>query len=255
MALAKKRDLLYELRPDIAVIPECSHDAMRVCHEDGLSTCWWGENKHKGLGVFAAKPWVLDSERQRALVSQGSRPTQCQRRQGHTREYHPRLYPPSQKWIAPIWVRGPRNFLLLSVWACPVGTVREHNYVGQIYDAIVRHPRWFEEGLPTVICGDFNSNTIFDPGRKIKTHSSVVNLLAEKGLTSAYHEFFAEHHGEETRPTYYFWHRQERSFHIDYIFVPRVWMDRVVACEVGSFARWRPASDHMPIVVDVALES
>jgi hypothetical protein len=93
------------------------------------------------------------------------------------------------------------RFLLLSVWACPVGGVREYNYVGQIHKAIVRHPRWFDEKLPTVICGDFNSNTIFDPGRKKKTHSSLVQLLAKHGLASAYHEFFAESHGKETRPT------------------------------------------------------
>jgi endonuclease/exonuclease/phosphatase family metal-dependent hydrolase len=148
-------------------------------------------------------------------------------------------------------VRGPLDFLLLPVWACPVGTIREQNYIGQIYEAIVRHPHWFDENRPTVICGDFNSNTIFDPGRKKKTHSTVVRLLADRGLTSAYHEFFSENHGSETRPTYYFWHRQERSFHIDYIFVPRTWMSRVVDVEVGDYSAWRPASDHMPVVVDV----
>jgi exonuclease III len=226
MALAKKRQLLYALRPDLAVIPECSRDSMLACKADGFDTCWWGENKYKGLGVLAAKPNVLEH---------------C----GTGRA-------PRQKWIAPVWVRGPRDFLLLSVWACPVGGVREHNYVGQIFDAIVRHPRWFDESIPTVICGDFNSNTIFDFGRKKKTHSSVVHLLAERGLASAYHEFFAESHGAESRPTYYFWHRKERSFHIDYIFVPRNWITNMTGFEVGAYQQWRPASDHMPLVVEIA---
>jgi exonuclease III len=227
MALAKKRELLYGLRPDIAVIPECSRDSVLASREDGFDTCWWGENKHKGLGVLAAKPLALDFGR-------GSKRA------------------PRQKWIAPVWVRGTRNFLLLSVWACPVGGVREHNYVGQIHEAIVRHPRWFDENLTTVICGDFNSNAIFDPGRRIKTHSSVVRLLAERGLASAYHEFFSEGHGAETRPTYYFWHRQERSFHLDYIFVPRTWIADMTGFEVGDYQQWRPASDHMPLVVEIA---
>jgi exonuclease III len=223
MALKEKRPLLYRLRPDIAVVPECSRDSMLACKEDGFDTCWWGENKHKGLGVLAAKPWSLKAG--------------CK---------------PSQRWIAPVWVRGPRSFLLLSVWACPVGGVREKNYVGQIYEAIVRHSKWFYGNVPTVICGDFNSNTIFDPGRKKRTHSTVVQLLAEKGLTSAYHAFFSENQGAETRPTYYFWHRKERRFHIDYIFVPRDWIERVIDFKIGTYEKWRPASDHVPIMVDIA---
>jgi len=243
MALAKKREFLYQLRPDIAVIPECSRSSMLECSADGFETRWWGDNRNKGLGVLAAKPWSFDLPHGSGTATQKSR-------QKASRQKLPR-----QKWIAPVTVRGPCDFLLLSVWACPVGNVREHNYVGQIYDAIVRHPHWFAERLPTVVCGDFNSNAIFDPGRKKKTHSSVVQMLSERGLTSAYHEFFSETHGAESRPTYYFWHREDRSFHLDYLFVPRAWMKRVVACEVGTYSQWRPASDHMPIVVDIAIEA
>jgi hypothetical protein len=273
MALGKKRELLYRLRPDIAVIPECSRESMSVCRDEGFDTRWWGKNPHKGLGVLAAKPWALESgsgTATRTPVCEPGDSQQVQPRQNRPRrnqtpqnqnpqnqanENQPRENQPRQKWIAPVRVHGPCDFLLLPVWACPVGTVREHNYVGQIYDAIVRHPLWFAKTLPTVICGDFNSNTIFDPGRKKKSHSSVVRLLAERGLTSVYHEFFSEHHGAETRPTYYFWHREERSFHIDYVFVPHGWMKRVAACVVGAYGQWRPASDHMPVIVDVALDA
>src|SRR5579864_3664185 len=241
MALAKKRDLLYQLRPDIAVVPECSRASMSVCREDGFDTRWWGKNHHKGLGVLAAKPYSLeDGKDADAALESGSVPQRPRRQR-----------PPTQKWIAPVQVRGPHDFLLLSVWACPVGTKREQNYVGQTYDAIIRHPKWFAESLPTVICGDFNSSPVYDPGRKKKTHSNVVQLLTHRGLASAYHEFFCEPHGAETRPTYYFWHRQERCFHIDYIFLPRAWMKSVVDVAVGAYAQWRAASDHMPVVVDI----
>ena len=223
MALGKKRELLYHLRPDIAVVPECSRDSMLACKQDGFDTCWWGENQHKGLGVLAARPWTLEAE--------------CK---------------PRQRWIAPVLVRGRCDFRLVCVWACPVGGQREKNYVGQIYEAIVRHPKWFAGPTPTVICGDFNSNTIFDPGRKKRTHSAVVELLAARGLISAYHGFFSEPHGAETRPTYYFWHRKERCFHIDYIFVPGSWMDRVVDFKIGTYKKWGPASDHVPLLVDIA---
>jgi exonuclease III len=227
MALSKKRELLYALSPDVAVIPECSQSSMLMCQADGFDSHWWGNNKNKGLGVIAAKPWSLEAASLR-----------------------PRT--PRQKWIAPVKVRGPRDFLLLCVWACPVGNQREKNYVGQIHEAIVRHPHWFAPGNPTVICGDFNSNKIFDPGRKKRSHSTVVRLLAERGIASAYHHFFTEDHGAETRPTYYFWHRQERCFHFDYIFLPHSWMGRVTDFHVGAFDKWRAASDHVPLVADIA---
>jgi exonuclease III len=223
MGLAKKRHLLYQLTPDIAVIPECSQASMQICQADGFQSCWWGSNQNKGLGILVKHPRMLKAGR-----------------------------PPRQKWIAPAWVRGPRDFLLLAVWACPIGSVRELNYVGQTYEALIRHPKWFCNASPVMIGGDLNSNTSLDAGRRIRKHSVVVQLLKDRGIVSAYHSFFGEPHGAETRPTYYFWHRQERPFHLDYVFLPERWMSSVTNVEVGSFSQWKAASDHMPVWVDIA---
>ena len=179
-----------------------------------------GRKKNKGLGVLAANPWTLKAGRS-----------------------------PTQKWVAPVQVRGPLDFLLLAVWAGPVGKGKETNYIGQVCEAITRRPKWFGE-QPVVICGDFNSNAIWDHSRKIRSHSAVVKLLSERNMISTYHTFFSEEQGKETRPTYYFWHRKERFFHIDYIFVPRTW--GVQSFTVGTYSGWRPASDHAPSVADVA---
>ena len=97
MGFAKKRELLYNLRPDVAVVPECSRDALRTCEQEGYSTCWWGDNENKGLGVLAANPWHLEVEKR-----------------------------PSEKWIAPVKISGPMNFLLLAGWARR-GLVRSKN--------------------------------------------------------------------------------------------------------------------------------
>lgn len=164
MGFAKKRELLYNLRPDIAVISECSDDSMLVCKQDGFDSCWWGENKNKGLGVLVRRPWALECVGKPGLQ-------------------------PRQRWIAPVRVRGPLEFLLLAVWAGRVGDDKEPNYVGQIYEAVVRHPNWFAGARPAVICGDFNSNTNFDHARKRRTHSRLVQLLAARGMVSAYHSF------------------------------------------------------------------
>ena len=133
--------------------------------------------------------------------------------------------------------------------------MKELNYIGQVFEAIRRHNGWFSDGLPTVICGDFNSNAIWDSGRKRKHHTAVVGMLKQRSLTSAYHAFFSEHHGKETRPTYYFWHRQARPFHVDYVFLPDRWIPAVKNVTVGTYEEWRPVSDHVPIIVDVSLEA
>jgi exonuclease III len=226
MGFAKKRELLYNLRPDMAVICECSHDSMLACKQDGFDSCWWGENKNKGLGVLVRRPW--------ALACVGKPGTQ-----------------PRQRWIAPVRVQGPFEFLLLAVWAGRAGDDKEMNYVGQIHEAVVKHPSWFSGTCPTVICGDFNSNTIFDRARKKRTHSRLVQLLADRGLVSAYHAFFSEDQGEESRPTHYFWCQKKRPFHIDYIFLPTKW--GIKTCRVGTYKAWRPASDHVPIMVETVV--
>ena len=227
MGFAKKRELLYRLCPDIAVISECSHDSMLASKQDGYDSCWWGENKNKGLGVLSRKPWGLER-----VGNPGAQPL--------------------QKWIAPVRVQGPTEFLLLAVWAGRVGDRKEMNYVGQIHEAIVSHPEWFAGDRPVMIGGDFNSNKIWDGGRKVRNHSAVVKLLLDRSLVSAYHTFFVEEHGKETRPTYYFWHRKDRCFHIDYIFVPRRWSSQIRDVKVGTYKTWRPASDHAPVLVDIA---
>jgi exonuclease III len=226
MGLAKKRRFLYALKPDLAIVPECSEDAAQLCYEDGYSTCWWGDKKSKGLAVLAAKPWTLEVGK-----------------------------PPTQKWVAPVMVNGPVPFLLIAVWACQVGKVKEVNYIGQVFEAVKRHQGWFSPRLPVLVSGDFNSNAIFDRGRKTRSHTAVVRMLEQKNILSAYHTFFSEEHGEETRPTYYFWHQRAKSFHLDYVFLPRKWITSVNNVTVGSYQKWRPASDHAPLIVDVSLDS
>jgi len=36
MGFDKKRDVLYALKPDVAVIPECSQDAVKLCNGEDI---------------------------------------------------------------------------------------------------------------------------------------------------------------------------------------------------------------------------
>jgi exodeoxyribonuclease-3 len=103
-----------------------------------------------------------------------------------------------------------------------------------------------------VLAGDLNSNTIWDSRHKVINHSTVVKILADRGLVSGYHHHFGETHGEESRPTIYFRHHEDKPYHIDYIFIPREWASRLRTVEVGGFETWSKLSDHCPVVVEVA---
>ena len=78
--------------------------------------------------------------------------------------------------------------------------------------------------------------------------------LGEQGLVSAYHAFHEEDFGGETRPTLLHTFRDDRAYHIDYVFLPQEWMAGVQGVEVGDPQRWirELGSDHVPVVVDLA---
>jgi endonuclease/exonuclease/phosphatase family metal-dependent hydrolase len=139
---------------------------------------------------------------------------------------------------------------LLAVWACRTGIKKAENYIGQVYQALISHPEWFD-GTPVVLAGDLNSNKIWDPERVVGNHSEVVKILAERGLVSGYHEFFGEAQGAESRPTIYFYRHADRPFHIDYIFIPREWATRIKTVDVGEYEIWSKLSDHCPVTVDI----
>jgi exodeoxyribonuclease-3 len=183
MGLDKKVDALLTLNPDVAVVPECSEKSAIALRQRGFNSLWFGFNPHKGLGVICRQDCAL-----RALPQ------------------------PEQKWIAPVEVNAPTPFTLIAVWACQIGTKRADNYIGQVYQALTAHPEWFSQ-RPVVLAGDLNSNKIWDAHQKVGNHSAVVKLLDEHGLVSAYHDWFREPQGEESRHTMFFYRRDERTFH------------------------------------------
>ena len=220
MGFGKKADALLAQNFDIAVVPECSEKSVVDLKESGYETAWFGSNCRKGLAVLCRKGWSIRQ-----------------------------LPQPEQKWIVPLEIDSPTPFILLAVWACRIGTVKANNYIGQVYQALVSHPEWFS-GL-VVLAGDLNSNTIWDNERPVGNHSAVVRILAERGLVSAYHEFFGELQGAETQPSFYFYRHADKPFHIDYIFIPRQWLPCLKSVNLGSHQEWSKLSDHCPVVVDL----
>ena len=219
MALARKAPNLSALNPDIAVVQECSKKAVDVLSTHGFSSLWFGADPNKGLAVFSGKGFTLQA-----------------------------VDKPFGKWVIPVRVSGAIDFNLLAVWACPVGTKRADNYIGQVYRCLVEQSGWFSKP-PLVVAGDLNSNSKWDANRPGRNHTEVVRLFGDHGLISAYHTHHREKQRAETRPTYYFYRHQDKPFHIDYVFVPKGW--KLGSVEVGSFLEWGHLSDHVPVVVDL----
>lgn len=214
----KRVEALLSQNPDVAVVQECLEKSTAALQQRGYETLWFGSNPlKKGLAVLCRKGWSI-----RALPL------------------------PQQKWIVPVEIDGPTPFTLLAVWAMETET-REEGYIRQVYHALMSHPEWFDVA-PVVLAGDLNSNKIWDSKREVGNHSDVVKILTERGLVSAYHEFFVEAQGAETRPTLHM-HHADKPYHIDYIFIPREWTPRLKTVEVGAYEEWSKRSDHCPVTV------
>jgi exodeoxyribonuclease III len=221
MGFDKKAGALLSQNPDVAVVPECSERSALALQQCGYEALWFGSNPLKGLGVFSRKGWSI-----RALTQ------------------------PRQKWIVPVEIDAPTPFTLLAVWACGTAIKNASDYIGRVHDALVSHPEWFD-GAPVVLAGDLNSNKKWDKQRKVANHSHVVEILADRGLVSGYHEFFNEAQGAESRPTSHLYRHADKPYHIDYIFIPREWAPRLQTVDVGSYEQWSKLSDHCPVTVDV----
>ncbi|HUM45651.1 MAG TPA: hypothetical protein PLD84_01910, partial [Chitinophagales bacterium] len=62
MAFRKKAVRILEHTPDILVVPECEHPDKLLLKEFPVAPSdyfWFGNNKHKGLGVFAFSGYRL----------------------------------------------------------------------------------------------------------------------------------------------------------------------------------------------------
>jgi endonuclease/exonuclease/phosphatase family metal-dependent hydrolase len=103
---------------------------------------------------------------------------------------------------------------------------------------------------PAVVAGDFNGNPAFDkPRSRIKQWTAAFAELQDAGLVSAYHYINQLAFGEELHATHHFLRKPERSFHIDFCFIPRKWANNKLTVQVVSGPEWSNLSDHFPVLV------
>jgi endonuclease/exonuclease/phosphatase family metal-dependent hydrolase len=208
--------VIEDLEADVITLQECGPDTLQQVEErDGWTGAWQhGRYENRGVAVLAHAPYELDST----------------------------------EWSDPgmlsALVKGPNpeRLRFVGFWAMtPVQA--DDKDPQQATDLLRKLP---DDGMPTVVAGDFNASW------KNAHHLRNVEALSERSLVNAYNTF----HGigddvEPTDPTSYFQWSESRPYHMDFVFVPRLWEIKDV--HVGSYADYPGLrlSDHVPVVVTV----
>lgn len=181
-AFRNKYPAILSMNADVYIIAECENPEYYSFPDELSNYIWTGNNKSRGLTVFARPDVILH------------------------REY---------------WMTGPlRHFLpfsangtkILGVWAGKPYIEEYFVYQALNLDRIDKE---------TIIIGDFNSNANWDFKHGDRTHSAVVKQLEAKGLSSVYHYVCNENQGAESRKTYFQYRLADKGYHIDYAFCAR----------------------------------
>lgn len=179
----EKFKYILALNADIYVIQECENPLDSTCDEYksfAQNYVWTGDNKNKGLGVFAKSDVSLKEH---------DWPKYCLR-----------------NFLS---ININNSFDLVAVWACKP-------YVEEYY--IYQSINISNYNEKTVIMGDFNSNAIWDKDHGSRSHSAIVQQLERIGICSAYHYLSGEKQGRETIPTFFLYRHPDKAYHIDHCF-------------------------------------
>jgi exonuclease III len=223
-ALRKKFNQLEEFDADIYVVQECENPLETACLEYQAfaeNHLWIGDNKNKGVGVFAKPIIQLD----KLVWSNKFR--------DHT-----------VKYFLPCRIND--SFDLIAVW-----THRNNSpnfgYMGQFWKYLKINLEKFDNIL---IAGDFNSNSIWDQWDRWWNHSDVVNILKNKRIESLYHYYLKEEQGKESQPTFYLQRKRDKPYHIDYMFGAYWFQEKLNHIKIEQIDKWLAISDHLPLVAD-----
>ena len=222
-AFRKKIDLISEIQADIYIIQECENpEQAKGAYQTWLPNMLWkGNNKNKGLAVFAQQNYQLEQ-----LNWEDS----------------------GLELFLPLKIN--QQFQLLAVWTKQANSPT-FQYIGQLWKYLQLHQQNLET-LPAIICGDFNSNACWDVWDRWWNHSDVVNQLKEMNIHSLYHEISGEAQGQESLSTFYLHRNLHKNYHIDYVFShQQLFQLDNSSYTVFEAQTWLQYSDHLPILFEL----
>ena len=204
---------LLMIDPDIVAIQETAKPAGAL----GRTQAWYGDNPHQGLLAATYHDFRLEPVSRRRTIA---------------------------KFFFPLRVTGAARFNLLNVWVKP--SIGPGRYMETLLRGITAYRDFINSGH-TIVLGDLNSAAYFGP-----RHLEFVEMMRKEfGLHSAYHEYFAVKHGDETHFTYFDRTQYRRPYHLDYCFIPGSWLGKLNRVEVGQHKVWSKLSDHMPLTIEL----
>lgn len=219
--LHAKTDELLSRIPDIgiAVISECAVDVDAVGHLTKVG--WTGTLPRKGLGVFARSD--LDG-----CVDPSNDPT--------------------RQFFLPVRFRA-IDLGILAVWAMNQRGEEPRPTYGRTHGAI-DHYRPFLDSADLLI-GDWNDNERWDTAKK-PAFATTTSILDKAGFANLYYERSGENAKKESVGTLYFYRHADKPYLIDHAFWRRDRLGDIEDFAIGDPSAWLAASDHVPLVLDVA---
>ena len=234
-ALRKKLEMVDSLNADVLIIQECEDPAQstKAYQEWAGNYLWVGTNKNKGIGVFPKTGNTVKKLKWSSTFKieglQTTRPSTA----WSTEDLQ--LFLPftlnDQYSVLACWTKGSDSQIF--------------GYMGQFWKYLQIHRKDLNH-KNTIIIGDFNSNADWDKQDRWWSHTDTVNELSAINIESLYHYQTGEQQGKETQPTFFLHRKEEKSYHIDYVFMSS---DLLSSCklELGNVNDWLTFSDHMPI--------
>lgn len=225
MAFRKKHQRILRMKPDILVLQECENIEKLQPLIDNIkynNLLWYGKNPNKGIAILSFNQCTVEIKK----------------------EFDSRY-----EYIMPLSLTcNDSKINLFCIWAMPHPSDRSKNYVGQIWGAIHHYEKLLNK--PSILIGDFNSNSFWDKKIKNGNHTDLVKFLEAKKIRSIYHEKEKLLHGNEKQPTFYLVKNKLKPYHLDYCFSSQQMITDQTKIKVGKYSEWIKLSDHMPLIIE-----